>query len=208
MIDPRTGRHWNNKAMTDLNYLDADTRCLVMVGKFLQKWAIMETALCTALQTALELDGFQTSVIASNTQLREKIGILRIIVSNLPFDKNEIEQFDKTLTQISKARYKRNVMAHDTFEPSPDGKGVCFSVTRAEGRQLSSSEMIWDIARFEAEFTQMERLTDGVTAIINAINQKGVIKRMRETALAHPWTLYYLQDPGPNPLLPLHPTPS
>jgi hypothetical protein len=82
--------------MTDIYSLDVDTRCSVLVGKFLQKWASMEEAMRTAMQTALGLDTFQSAIVSSNTQLRDKIHILQTLVSMLPFEEEIRAQFDKT----------------------------------------------------------------------------------------------------------------
>jgi hypothetical protein len=183
-------------AMTDIHSLDAETRCLVLVGEFLRKWASMEAAMRTAMQTALGLDTFQSAIVGSNTQLRDKIHILRTLVAMLPFERETIKRFDKTLVSISDASWNRNMMAHNAFAPSPDGRGVSFSVTKAKGGPLSFPETIWDISRFETEYAEIGRLEDGVAAITDAINRKQVIDTMRETARANPAALYYYSDSG------------
>jgi hypothetical protein len=176
--------------MTDVYSLDAETRCLVLVGEFLRKWASMEAAMHTAMQTALGLDTFQSAIVGGNTQLRDKIHILRTLVAMLPFEKETIEGFDKILVSISNASRNRNMMAHNVFAPSPDGRGVSFSVTKAKGGPLSFPETIWDVPRFETEYVKIERLEVGVATITEAFNRKQAIDRMRETARANPAALY------------------
>jgi hypothetical protein len=183
-------------AMTDIHSLDADTLCAMLVGKFLQKWASMEEAMHTAMQTALGLDTFQSAIVSSNTQLRDKIHILQTLVSMLPFEEEIRAQFDKTLKAIGKASGNRNMMAHVAFAPSPDGRGVSFSVTKAKRGPPSFPETIWDIGRFETEYAAIEGLEAGVVAITEAFNQKQVIEKMRETARAHPAALYYYSSGG------------
>jgi hypothetical protein len=178
-------------ALTDINSLDAETRCLVLVGKFLQKWAWMEGALHTAMQIALGLDTFQTAIVTSNTQLRRKINILGTLISGAPFEREKIDRFKKTLNDIDQAAGNRNMMAHDAFAPSSDGRAVSFSVTKARGGPLLFPETLWDVSRFEKEYAAIERLQAGVEEIIEAIKQKDVIDRMRETARVHPAALYY-----------------
>jgi hypothetical protein len=87
-------------------------------------------------------------------------------------------------------------VAHNAFDPSPDGRGVSFSVTKAKRGPLSFPEEIWDISRFETEYTAIERLEAGVVEITDAFNQKQVIDKMRETARAHPASLYYYSGGG------------
>lgn len=177
--------------MTDIYSLDAETRCLVLVGEFLRKWASMEGALRTAMQIALGLDPFQTAIGTSNTQLRSKINILGTLISMGPFENEKIDRFKKTLNDIGQAAGNRNMMAHDAFAPSSDGSAVSFAVTKAKGGPLSFPETLWDVSRFKTEYAEIERLQAGVEEIIEAINQKDVIDRMRETARVHPAAIYY-----------------
>ena len=177
--------------MTDIYSLDAETRCLVLVGEFLRKWASMEGALRTAMQIALGLDPFQTAIVTSNTQLRSKINILGPPISMGPFENEKIDRFKKTLNDIGQAAGNRNMMAHDAFAPSSDGSAVSFAVTKAKGGPLSFPETLWDVSRFKTEYAEIERLQAGVEEIIEAINQKDVIDRMRETARVHPAAIYY-----------------
>jgi hypothetical protein len=60
--------------MTDIYSLDAETRCLVLVGEFLRKWASMEAAMRTAMQTALGLDPFQSAIVGcpASAPMRQK----------------------------------------------------------------------------------------------------------------------------------------
>jgi hypothetical protein len=164
------------------------------------------------MQVALELNDFQTAIITSNTQLRQKAYILRTLVSLLPFDKKTKDQFNGVLTGIENAYGKRNMIAHDAFTPSSNGEGVSFSVTRARGK-LSFPETVWDIPKFEQEYAEIETFRSGVAQIIDAINHKQIIDSMRETGRAHPAALYYytgggffwpgVQDVVQNPPFPL-----
>jgi hypothetical protein len=175
--------------MTDINSLDAETRCLALVGKFLQKWAAMEGAMHLAMQRALELDAFQAAILASNIRLWDKINILRTLVSRLPFDADKIKRFDHVLVAIGEASHKRNMIAHNAFAPSPEGEGVSFSVTKAKGK-LAFADIVWGVAEFEKEYAEIERFTAGVAEIVHAIDEKEVLNKMRDAIRAHPWSLY------------------
>jgi hypothetical protein len=176
--------------MTDINTLNAETRCLVLVGKFLQNWAAMEEVMRLAMEKLLQLDEFQAAIIASNIQLWDKINILRTLVSRLPFDEDKIKQFNDVLVKIGKASRNRNMMAHNAFAPSPDGKGVSFSVIKAKGK-LEFPDTVWEVAKFDEEYAKVERLKAGLDKIVQAIGEKQVLHKMRDAIRAHPTLLYY-----------------
>jgi hypothetical protein len=179
--------------MTNINSLDVETRCWVLVGKFLQNWLAMEQVMRLAMEKVLELDQFQAAIIASNTPLRAKINILRTLVSRLPqppFDEDKIKQFNNTLGKIEKASWKRNMMAHNAFAPSPDGKGVSFSVTKGKG-ELTFPDTVCGVAEFAKEYAEIERLKAGLAEIVQAIGEKQVLNKMRDAVRAHPTLLYY-----------------
>jgi hypothetical protein len=189
-------------AMSDISSLDAETRCVVLVGKFLQRWAAMEGAMRLAIEKTLELDAFQAAIIASNTRLWDKINILRTLVSRLPFDADKIKRFDDLLLGIGNASYKRNMMAHNAFAPSPDGKGVSFSVTKAKGK-LAFPDTVWGLVEFEREYDEIERFTAGLGEIVQAIDEKQVLNKMRDAIRAHP-ALYYDTGTLGSPYVLLH----
>jgi hypothetical protein len=187
--------------MPEIDSFDAETRCQVLVGRFLQKWASMEGTMRTAMQVALNLDDFQTAIVASNTQLRDKVHILRTLVSWTPFDQATKKKFDDILVDIRDASPKRNMMAHDAFCPSADGKGVSFSVVKAKG-SLSFPDTVWDVTQFEKEYEKIDRLKAGVVELVKTINNKTIIDRMRETAAAS-WPI---ESYHRTPLPLVHPT--
>ncbi|HEV2550353.1 MAG TPA: hypothetical protein VGU20_23780 [Stellaceae bacterium] len=146
--------------MADVRKLDRATRCLALVGMFLQRWALMEDALRGALGKALGLNKIQTAIVASNTQLRDKIHILRTAVEATFFDPaSDKDRFKSVLQSIAEAAWKRNMIAHVLFFEPDKGDGVQFFVTKAKGK-LDIPETIWDIAKFETEYLEIDHFTD------------------------------------------------
>jgi hypothetical protein len=179
------------------------TRCVVLVGKFLQKWAAMEETMRLAIEKTLELDAFQAAIIASNTRLWDKINILRTLVSRLPFDADKIKRFDDVLVGIGNASYKRNMMAHNAFGPSPDGTAVSFSVTKAKGK-LAFPPTVRGLADFEREYDEIDQFTAGLGKIVEAIDEKQVLNKMRDAIRAHPAVYYASGTPLGSPFALLH----
>ena len=116
----------------------------MLVGTFLQAWALMEAQMNHAIITALELGDVQGVMVVRNVQLRSKIHILKTAVNvTLPIDRRE--PYIDLLNQITTmSETDRNVVAHDLFGPDPDGDGVEFLVIKAKGK-LKFPEVKWSI---------------------------------------------------------------
>jgi hypothetical protein len=148
--------------MIDFHKLDKETRAVALVGTFLQCWALLESALNQALGKGLGLSRLELAVTASNIQLRDKIHILRTIADLTLSDIMGLKTAaDKTLVEIGNKAPIRNMMAHDGFSASEDGQGVKFFVVKAKG-SLKIPDVVWDTAKFQAEFSDISRLTGEV----------------------------------------------
>ena len=148
--------------MADIRKLDPDTRCLALVGMYLQRWAIMENTLREVMAQILGTGAIYTAIIASNMQLRDKIHTLRTLI-NMSGILNEAgkKEYDTLLKQIATASSNRNMLAHDLFYPSDDGNGVAFFITKAKGK-FDVPATVWSIDQFEAEFLGIERFTESL----------------------------------------------
>lgn len=140
----------------DLANLAPEIKALALVGRFLQKWSHMELMMRKAMEKAFGLDSIQSAIIASNTQLRDKIHILKTAVNlALPSKDTRTHLFIKTLTAISESSYKRNMLAHDGFYASDDGDGVKFYVTQAKGK-FAVPDIIWSRKQFADEYDRID----------------------------------------------------
>lgn len=150
----------------------------------------MEGTLNKAIGNALDLKTLPRIVLTANIQLRDKLNILRAATrmsSKLTSD--EVSAYHATLSKITNATSKRNMMAHDLFWPSDDGRGVEFNVIKAKNDLQFPSE-IWDISRFESEVDAIAAWTVILDELANKIGTVAPINSL--LALAHP-------TPGPEP---------
>lgn len=150
-------------------------RAYALVGCFLQHWALMESAMKKAIGKALDIDGPQLSIVAANLQLRDKIHILKTVVSITPIHPPEYrENFTKLLSEIANYSATRNMMAHDVFGATEDGQAVEFHVTKAKGK-LSYPETIWAVDDFAAAFEDIADFQRGLDYLTDAIATAALI---------------------------------
>ncbi|HXP72674.1 MAG TPA: hypothetical protein VN823_00875 [Stellaceae bacterium] len=158
--------------MADVRNLDPDTRCLALVGMFLQRWAIMEGTIRELLATMLNLDIVSVATISSNMQLRDKIHTVRTLLDSYTvLTPSEKETYDDMCKDILEAAGKRNMLAHDLFYPADDGDGVAFFVIKAKGK-FGVPTTVWTIAQFEIEFKQVDHFTESLEALTSLIEQR------------------------------------
>jgi hypothetical protein len=123
------------------------------VGEFLFNWAALEGELKNALETALGLDIVSTAIVVANTQLRDKLNILKT-AAHLYNPKGKATAVTKILTEIGNYSTVRNMMAHDFFAPTDDGKAVQFYSTKAKGK-LSFVPIVWEPKHFDAAYRRV-----------------------------------------------------
>jgi hypothetical protein len=141
--------------MIDFAALDPETRCVALVGEFLRRWSNLETALNSALATAMQLDDTMRAILCANVQLRDKFHILRTIIDVSTMGMDEKKHWSDTLGNISNYSLHRNMMAHQTFGPDDEGKGVRFLLVKAKGK-LSQGDEVWVTDRFIDEYKTID----------------------------------------------------
>jgi hypothetical protein len=162
-------------AMTDKfgSYADmpAPRRARLLVGTYIQMWAFMETDLNDAIEVALGLDSLQGIIVCKNINLRDKIYILKSIITlNDPTKMYEAEI--DALSDISDiAGKERNMIAHDAFAADTDGDGVRFFVMKAKGK-LTFPETRWSIADFDQKIQNLTRLASILRSIADRFTKK------------------------------------
>jgi hypothetical protein len=149
--------------MIDFRSLDRETRTVALVGRFLQLWGIMESAIDDAISKSLGLSTVQRFILAKNVHFMNKMHILRTLV-DVSILSREAERFDKLVGQIQNLTGIRNMMAHDPFILSEKTDGVIFFVVRAKGR-FAAPEEDWTISRFESEYTRLIGYTAELTEL-------------------------------------------
>jgi hypothetical protein len=193
--------------MIDFSKLDPETRCIALVGEFLRRWSSLEAALHDALAIAMRLDDTMRSILCANVQLRDKINILRTIVSISNLEANK-SHFDKMLVAIGEYSPSRNMMAHDTFGPDDQGKGVLFLPVKAKGK-FSQPKIIWTADQFSIEYHKIDDFRKQLVQLKAALNKSqfsfGNIDWTADASMPmrrtmSPALLYSLSQPTPLPL--------
>ena len=196
--------------MIDFAKLDPETRCIALVGEFLRRWSNLESAMHDALASAMKLDDTMRLILSANVQLRDKIHILRTIVSVSAFAETEKTRFDDELKAIADCSLHRNMMAHDNFAPDDQGKGVVFLLVKAKGK-LSQPKIIWTASDFENEYKKIDDFVAQMVKLRAALDKSqfsfGNIDRMAAGAwqpmrrTMSPALLHHLSQPPPLPLV-------
>ena len=122
--------------MIDFAALDPETRCAALVGQFLKQWSAMEIELHEAIRVAMKLDDTMRAILCANVHLRDKIHILRTIISVSALDDTTKTYYKKKLENLGDFSLHRNMMAHDTFNPDDSGDGVVFSPVKSKGKSF------------------------------------------------------------------------
>lgn len=130
-----------------------------MVGQFLFHWGGLERVLQKALATAFELDPVQDGVLVANTQLRDKINILKTF-ANLSNHPNAAEA-TKVLNRIADQVPKRNQMAHDFFWPDFKEPAVRFMTIKAKGK-FDLPAVLWTVEDFSKSYDTLDELAEAL----------------------------------------------
>lgn len=158
-------------------------KAFAYIGRFLFEWAYMEFQLNGAIGKALSLTETQKVIVCKNIQLRDKINILRTLVSISKHAESEKADFDNALLEIAKASSKRNMVAHDPFLVMKDG-GVSFYTIKARGT-FSVPENDWEPEEFAGYYEQFSALAQKMKML--GYSFKGLDERaMLALALAMP----------------------
>lgn len=127
--------------------------CVALVGQFLHEWSFLEYEMEQAIGAALGLSSIQRLMITKNMQLRDKINLLKT-VAYMASSEKERSNRAKMLSAIADFAGNRNMIAHDLFLPSKDGRGVNFLVTKARGR-LAIEDPVWTASDFFDKFEKI-----------------------------------------------------
>jgi hypothetical protein len=150
--------------MTNFFRLNRQMRAYALVGSFLQTWSFMEGALNSVIGTALSLKITTEAILCQNIQFRDKIHILRTLISISPLPTVEKKRIDRILNKLAEYSKYRNVIAHNPFGPSQVNDGVQFNVIRARG-SLQLPELDWAVAQFEEHYQTIVDFSNELEAL-------------------------------------------
>jgi hypothetical protein len=137
--------------------LPPTTRCYALVGAYMSTFALMESALETATNRILGLEGLKWVVLSRNMGFIEKVRTFRVLANMfylLPEDRN---RYDGVAKRLTKAGEERNIIAHCPFGPSDDGDGVVFLTVSASSK-LDFPKTDWSIDDFDHAFGRLDSL--------------------------------------------------
>lgn len=191
-----------------LDSLHPSDRSYLLVGKFLQRWALMEAQLREAIGKALGLDTLQTVVACANISLRDKINILKTAVNmSVGLTNDEKAKYTKALNSIANYSPVRNMIAHDMFWPTEDGKGVQFFVIRAKGK-FEIPDMQWDQKKFNEEYRAIDSFKGELAELVKRLGHAQLLEALASAMSDEPSNLGFgrlrlqglLNPPPPEPL--------
>ncbi|MBS4045781.1 MAG: hypothetical protein KG075_05510 [Alphaproteobacteria bacterium] len=166
--------------MDELSGMPPRVMACALVGMFLQEWAFMESRLRSLVGKALGLDEMQAAILASNMQLRDKIHVARTIIGTTPLQDEKRTAYRRILQDISDYSPTRNMMAHDVFGETEDGKGVTFFVVKAKGA-FSIPDTVWYFPQFEEAYLKVHSFYEALKEMENALVD---VSRMKSRIMA------------------------
>jgi hypothetical protein len=148
--------------MTDFKDLDPEIRAYALIGQFLKRWSELEQQIHEAIGAALGLDETRRYILCANLQLKDKVNVLRTLVQQSSFPIDVKESTNTELAAIQNYTH-RNMIAHDAFEPDPEG-GVVFLPVKAK-KQFSRPRDKWSVTKFEEEGKAIATLAEHVARL-------------------------------------------
>jgi hypothetical protein len=91
------------------------------VGRFMWTFACVEAAIDNIFEIMFNLNSVSFLLLQGNIDLRKKASLL-----NLGFKHHGIDHVN-TLKRVHELTNVRNVIAHSSFDPTLDNKGIVFS---------------------------------------------------------------------------------
>jgi len=132
----------------DLEGLEPHVLAYALVGRFLNTWAFMESALNEAIAIALDLKLLQGIIVTAEIDFLKKIFMVRTAVKLELFEK-QAKEYETLLNGIQKLSEDRNIIAHNFFSMFPEEKAVKFYHYKARGK-LDISTPTYTISKLES----------------------------------------------------------
>src|ERR1700730_17465819 len=144
---------------SDAPEADQVARTCELVGRFAYLFAQLEEQLNFAITKLFKLEAPTAEIITANIDFARKLNIVQSALNEQSAapEPAALRETIKTLFgNLFAVNDERQVVAHSTFEPHPQG-GVKFKRTIARGR-LNRVDPHWTEAKFQKEFDRMKAL--------------------------------------------------
>lgn len=109
------------------------TNAMAMFGEYFQVWHFLEYEVSRCIEKALGLTELQRTAVFTHILWRDRIDILRNVLSLLSMPKEKLEEHSKRLVKVAKLAGTRNMAAHNAFFADDDGSLV-FYRRKAKGK--------------------------------------------------------------------------
>ncbi|MEQ3629248.1 MAG: hypothetical protein ABNH49_11365 [Hyphomonas sp.] len=166
--------------MANSDKIDPETKALAMFGEFFQTWAFLEHEVIRCIEKALGLNELQRTAVFTHIMWRDRIDILRNLLSLTPMASAKRKEHDVRLVKISKLAVDRNLAAHNAFLHEDDGSLV-FYQRKAKGKielpQVKWTRKLVDqkINRLWSEIAYLKKLREDIqrlkssSSLVNAL---------------------------------------
>jgi hypothetical protein len=159
--------------------LDATNKACLLVGQFMWRWALLESAVNGAYRKLLKLKGVEGHIATANITLRDKVAAVRTVVhiacqpdtEKRPEEAEWWKAADRDLIAITTMNgNRRNVVAHNLFGGHESG-GVDFLIIKAKGK-FAVPDVVWTPEDFDAVFLEIDHLCIRVREITEHIEKR------------------------------------
>jgi len=143
--------------------MSAQQKAYSAVGEFIYFFAGMEFELNKLFRTLLNLRLLEGSIITSNIDIRTKVYIVKSAVNMIPMKEGDFLKAARSdLESVIKVSEKRNILAHNGFNPTEDG--VDFFYFKAKGKVVLADEK-WTYDDFDQHIAEMIRLSRALSEL-------------------------------------------
>lgn len=178
-----------------------------LVGRFMFRWAYLETRITEAVKTLFKLRGPEANMILANITFRDKTAMVQTIVDYYSDRKSDIwrKNARRVFTDMTDLNQNyRNILAHNSFIPN-DGEegGIEIRRIKAKGK-YEVPKILWTRERFRELDDELNRLNDRLKEVVDeVVHQISVTDLARAMAAQRPTPvnalLGLLGDPRPQP---------
>jgi hypothetical protein len=148
-------------------------RACALVGRFLYHFGRVEQKVDQAIIKLLDLDEKVAPAVTGSIDFFRKVNLVRAS-AHMQASTEESEKFaDNTCKDVFKINDERQVIAHSSFAPTPEG-AVQFSRTVTKEGRVRVVDPVWTEATFKGHYAEMTRLEAKLDRLIQVIKPSEV----------------------------------
>ena len=152
-------------------------RSYMLVGKFMEQWAIAELQVDYAIAKALKLNDPQSLLFSSTLRVSQKLDVLKVLIDASQLEPDERARFKKHMGKLSNLSGDRNKIAHALFIPTRNGNEVFFVTTALKDGELKSPQFAWSEEQFHSRYERLKNLADKFEELGERLEETGTDQR-------------------------------